>query len=186
MTVAISCQEHKPVAGAYYNIDSVLDYQIGFLLKSKAILEKNAAVGADNSHVVFVPADSASWAEELDIFRNLGEINKPVNRGLYKDSVHKDQNSNLTIRSFHALESDLPIEKLAVFYLNKPTDIRRIEATIHEDNLMFSTKRKLRMDFKKRGSQPVISAYSVNGGQKMLLGDSVRYSVAALISIPQN
>jgi hypothetical protein len=181
-----SCHEHKPVAGVYYNIDSLLDRQISILLKRKATLEKNAIVGEKNSSISFAPADSAAWAEELELFRNLHVINKPVNRGLYKDSVRKDKNSNLTIRSFTALKPELPIERIEIFYLNVPQDIRKIEAAFREENIMFKTTRQLRMDFRKRDTESIVSAYSVDGGQKMLLGDTVRYSVAAKISIPQH
>ncbi len=184
--IAVSCSEHKPVVGNYYNIDSLFDKQIGLLLKGKATLEKNARVGDEDSRVVFVPVDSASWAGELDIFRNLNAINKPVNRGLYRDTVRKDRSSNLTVRIFEALDEDLPVERLEIFFLNAPHDIRRMEATYREENVMFRTKRRLRIDFRKKDAGSVISAYSVTGGQKMLLGDSVRYAVTAKISIPHD
>ena len=186
LVIGISCREQQPVTGAYYNIDSLLDKQIGLLLKRKAALEKTAIVGTDDSRITFVPADSLAWAEELDIFRNLNSINKPVNRGLYLDSVYKDRNSNLTIRSFTATSPELQIEQLEIFYLNNPEDIRRIEAVFHEENVMFETKRLLRMEFRKKGQDSFVSAYNVNGGQKMLLGDTVQYSVTAKILLPQN
>lgn len=186
LAIAASCSEHQPVVGSYYDIDSLFDKQIGFLLKAKATLEKNARVGEEDSHVVFVPEDSASWAEELEIFRNLNVINKPVNRGLYLDTIRKDRSSNLTVRSFEALDDDLSVERLDIFFLNVPEDIRRIEAIYREDNVMFTTRRRLRVDFRKQDGGAIISAYNVTGGQKMLLGDSVRYAVTAKISVVQN
>jgi hypothetical protein len=186
LVIGISCREQQPVTAAYYNIDSLLDKQIGLLLKRKAALEKTAIVGPGDSRVTFVPADSAAWADELDIFRNLNTINKPVNRGLYIDSVYKDRNSNLTVRSFTATTPELQIERLEIFYLNAPKDIRRIEAIFHEENVMFETKRLLRMDFRRKDQDAFVSAYSIDGGQKMLLGDTVQYSVTAKISLPQN
>lgn len=186
MATVVSCYEYKPVAGGYYNLDSLLDGQIRLLVDRAATLEKNAVVGEQDSHVVLVPGDSAAWAEELDIFRNLSVINKPVNRGLYIDSVYKDRSSNLSIRGFSALDDDLPLERLEIYYLNTPRDIRKIEATVREKNLMFKTKRTLRMDFRKKDTESILSAYSIKGGQKMLMGDSVRYFVSARISTPQN
>lgn len=186
LAIAASCSEHQPVAGNYYDIDSLFNKQNDLLVKAKATLEKNARVGEEDSYVVFVPEDSASWAEELEIFRNLNLINKPVNRGLYRDTIRRDRSSNLTVRSFKALDDDLSVERLDIFFLNVPEDIRRIEAIYREDNVMFTTSRRLRVDFRKKDSGAIISAYSVTGGQKMLLGDSVRYAVTAKISVVQN
>lgn len=186
LAVAASCSEHRPVVARYYDMDSLLDRQIAMLVEQKAVLEKNAVIGKENSRVVLVPPDSAGWAEELDIFRNLGVINKPINRGAYKDTIRRDKTSNLTIRSFISVDEDLPIQELNLFFLNNPRDIRKIEAVYREANMMYETKRLLRMDFRKRSAGSVVSAYSVIGGQKMLLGDTVEYAVKAKISIPQN
>ena len=97
-----------------YNIDSLVTEQIIVLSSIKPKLEKHAVLGSGTDTLSYVP-DSTQWNKELEIFRQLDAMNKPVNRSYYlvDDNLY-DPGSNLTVKAFTALEP-LPVRSVRVF-----------------------------------------------------------------------
>jgi len=120
------------------------------------------------------------WKNELAIFSELDVINKPINKGAYTIGNYADKKSNLSVKSFNTTE-DLPVKYLRVFYQQSPGRIRKIEAQYNEANLLYSSTRFLTMEFEDIFNKTVVTSYSINGGQKMFLDDSVQYIVGATI-----
>jgi len=172
----LACESERQPA-TFYPIDSLVTAQIHLLTRIDAGLEKHALLDGTLDTVVYRPSDTTAWARELDIFRQLSSINKPVNRESYRvtDGL-KDLGSNLTIKEFKSLGGQ-PIVYLKVYYQDNPARPRKIEALYEEANLMFSSTRQLTMRFDQIGDETVLTAYSVNGGQKMILSDSISFHI---------
>lgn len=180
----ISCQKAPESTTLYYPIDSLIQSQVNYLAQSKAILNKKAEIDGKEETSSFTPIDSAAWAHELDIFSELEIINKPIHAGNYRtENGLKDTNSNLTIKSFTST-GQLPVVYLRIFYLDVPSKIRRIEALYQEENSLLKGSRFLIMEFEEINNNLVLTSFSIEGGQKMFLGDPVKFSVKGTVTLP--
>jgi hypothetical protein len=175
-----SCEETKRDAGLY-PMDSIVSSQVVYLSKNRARLQKIAILGSDQDTTTFVPKDSLAWSNELEIFHQLEMINKPLNRGSYlvDDNLY-DPGSNLTVKAFTSLE-DLPVRSIRVFYSTSVKIPRKIEAVYHDRNSLYESSRALTLEFQQVNSRNVLTGYSIEGGQKIILGDTVSFQIKGKI-----
>lgn len=179
-----ACEKKEGPKNTYYAIDSLIDTQVGYLQTSKAILTKNAEIDGVEETNTFTPRDSAAWANELDIFSELRVINNPGNAAKYDvKRGERDSNSNLSVDSFIG-KGTLPVVYLKTFYLNTPAQIRRIEALYQEENSLVKGSRLLILEFQRIENQIMLASYTIEGSQKMFLGESVKFSIRGTISLP--
>ena len=181
----LSCESQKPSA-TFYNIDSLVTGQVYHLTRINARLSKEALLSGETDTVTYTPADTTAWIKELEPFSKLNEINKPVNRGQYEVTEGLDRGSNLTVKAFQSKsesEAELPIVYLKIYYQGNIAKPRKIEALYDEDNLLYKSARLLSMHFQQVGSETVLTSYSVRGGQKMILGDSVAFYISGKILV---
>lgn len=179
-----SCGHKRSDPKYYYAMDSILNKQTKFLANSKAKLTKKASIDGENETKSYTPKSDTAWAYELDIFAELNDINKPANAGKYRtEEGVKDMNSNLLIYTIESTEK-LPVVFLKVYYLDNLSNIRRIEGLYREESSLLKNSRQLSMEFQNINNKIVLTSYSMQGGQKMLLGDSVQFSVHGTITLP--
>ncbi len=97
-------------------------------------------------------------------------------QGAYEetDSVTQDSLRVRTYRAKRASTAEIPY--LRVFYRDSLANVYRIETMFQEDNVLYSTSRKMWMTFAQRQGRPRIIAFETQGKQKMMLRDSVTYS----------
>lgn len=170
-----ACVTDRPSA-TLYPVDSLVSAQIHLLVRIGAALEKEALFDGEHDTVVYRP-DSTAWKKELDIFLELDNINKPVNRNNYEVSDGlRDSGSNLLIKEFKSTEKQ-PIVYLKVYYQGALSRPRKIDALYEEINPMFKSRRQLTMRFDQVGDETVLTAYSVQGGQRIVLSDSISYYI---------
>lgn len=179
-----SCENKKSDTKLYYSLDSLLKDQVEYLTESKAALSKTASIDGKEETKAFVPKDTSAWKYEFDVFAQLNDINKPANTGKYHtERAVKDLNSNLLIYSIESTEK-LPVSFLKVYYLETLSNIRKIEGLYREESSLLTSSRHLSMEFQNINNKIVLTSYSMQGGQKMLLGDSVQFSVHGTITLP--
>ena len=179
-----SCEEKRSDTKFYYPIDSLINAQVVYLVESNAKLSKRAAIDGKEESVSFIPKDSSAWVHELDVFAELNDINKPTNVGQYRtERGVKDLTSNLLIYTIKSTEK-LPVSYINVYYLNTLSDIRKIEAHFDQESDLLKSSRDLLMEFQNINNKIVLTSYSIQGGQKMLLGDSVTFSVHGMVTLP--
>lgn len=174
-----SKEEYRP---NLYAIDSLVRAQAKYLSENKATLTKVTRLGDVHGKVSVTPKDTSAWKKELEIFSTLDIINKPVNKDLYHIEVVADEKSNLSVKAFTTQEQ-LPVTYLKVYYHRSPDRIRKIEAQYNESNSLYKSARSLTMEFQQVENSAVLTSYSITGGQKMFLGDSVEYNIIGYLSI---
>jgi hypothetical protein len=167
---------------ALYAIDSLLNAQAGFLASQKASLTKYMQLADQQETVDLVPQDSMAWRRELEIFTALEIINKPVNRDLYAVDRFADSRSNLTVTAI-TTTANLPVTYLKIYYQGQRQRVRKIEAEYHESNTLYESARLLTLEFLEVDQVPVLTSYTVVGGQKMFLADSVQYTLNGALKI---
>jgi len=160
----------------YFDFDSLINVQVAELLKAQSTIGKKSIVNGKQDDSSFVP-DSLSLANELDVFRQLDLINKPLYRNTYeiKDG-EKDTRSNLLIRTYTA-KSPSPVPYVKFYYRPSSLDLKKIESVYHEENTLYATRRNLLLEFDDISGTPVLSGYQLSGTQKMILNDTVNFSV---------
>ena len=68
------------------------------------------------------------------------------------------------------------------YYLGQFKHLKKLEASYHEENTLYSTKLFLWMEFDDINSRMVLDKYGMEGIQKMVLSDSVPFSIKSSIS----
>jgi hypothetical protein len=177
-----TCAPPNSGGRALFAIDSLLHAQASQLSKAQASLNKQIVLGTKQEEVTLVPRDTTAWLKELEVFSVMNAINKPINRDRYQVSESGDPKSNLRVKSF-STSNDLPVTYVRLYYHGKPQRIRKIEAEYKELNGLYTTRRLLALEFEDMNGTPVMTSYSMLGGQKMLLDDTVRYDIKGRVRL---
>lgn len=182
--VVFSCVKETKRTATYYNIDSLISSQIDYLSRTHAKIRKVVHVGEANDTTELLPGDTSIWQKELDIFRELDAVNKPLYHNVYivTDGT-PDTRSNLLIRTY-AGNNTLPVEFVKVYYHQDPKRVRKIEGRYAQNNSLYSSARFFTLEFMESNGQSILTSYAVQGGQRMFMGDSVQYTIKGLVTLP--
>lgn len=181
LLLSISCQHNEKTSDKYIDINGIIDAQLRLLSQNKIFITKIANMDNQRDETTFRP-DSLTLANELEMFRSIDVMNKPIYADTYIETQGiKDTHSNLKVRVLTATKEE-PVKELKVYYQDEPDKLRKIEAVINEQNILYFTRRKLTLQFDLINNKWFISNYSISGVQKMVLQDSVRFSISSTIT----
>src|SRR5882762_6893664 len=159
LTLFLSCQKNSAHADSYF--DSLVMAQVAHLSNVKASVAKKATLDGKEDQSTFTP-DSTTWENELGIFRQLSVFERPAYRQAYRiEDGMKDAKSNLIVRRYQATQL-VPVPELRFYYFNQ--------------------FRNLNKEFEDVGGKPILITYGIEGVQKMVLGDSVKFSIRSEIT----
>ncbi|HQQ82507.1 MAG TPA: hypothetical protein PK059_04910 [Cyclobacteriaceae bacterium] len=173
------CQQATTQTEKILDFRGMIDRQVDQLSSEQRHLTKVAVMDQNQSDSTFLPTRSI-WARELEIFMELELVNKPAYKNAYalQDSID-DPSSNLYIRQYAAPGAPVPLIRL--FYRDKD-HLKRLEATMLETNLLYSTERKLTLEFDEENKQAVLSQYSIAGFEKMAGSDTIRFNIQGQVN----
>ncbi len=161
---------------SYFDFDSLISSQSVALVKAGTLLSKSVSLNGKQDQSS-IQTDSTLMAHELEVFRQLDVINKPLYKSAYVIlGGDKDSRSNLRIRTYKS-KNPSPVPFITFYYLNDWKHLKKIESVYQEDNTLYSTERHLQLEFDDRAGIPLLSRYNVTGKQKMILSDSVLFSI---------
>jgi hypothetical protein len=169
LTILFSCsssvESEEPV---FFNIKSYISNQVRELKTHHALLQKTVInKGKEETKVISQP----DWNKELQAFMEC-DLNRPGWSASYKtDSLRRD--SLLTIR-YTAIEPKLRVRMLEIIQLNG--DVQEIKAECRQGNTWFTARQQLYFNSGK--------GYDIRGFQKVVLADSVSYTITANIIRP--
>lgn len=175
----LSCnQQNQKYQKRYIDLDSLISSQLVALTKANVNISKKASMGQSETTGV-AKGDSASLSHELDIFRQIDIINKPLFRDQYVVLTAPDTKSNLTVQSFEP-KIQSPIRYVKLYYLNDVSHLKKIEARYEEENSLYYTRRDYVLEFNEYHKSALLVRSNVQGIQKMIMNDSVTFSVTSL------
>lgn len=182
MALLCSCsRENLTYDKPYFDFDSLVHTQVQRIVLANATLIKKTVLNGKKDSTLIRP-DTSQWKHELDAFQQLDVINKPLFKGNYLARDQDDDHSNLTVRVYRAkIKSPVPVIS---FFYQDGKKLRRIESVFNERNVLYSTSRKLTLEFNEQLGAVMISRYQMQGFQKMILSDSAKFSIEGTLQYP--
>jgi len=183
IALLVSCNcENLKYDKPYFDFDSLVRTQVHKIGLAKATLIKKTFLNWKKDSTIFAP-DTTHWKHELDAFQQLDVINKPLFKGTYQLKEQEDEHSNLLVR-FLTTKMKSPVPEVKFFYQYGYKKLKRIESVFNESNVLYSTSRKLTLEFEEQQGVAMVSSYHVQGFQKMILSDSVKFSIEGKLQYP--
>lgn len=185
-----ACSRMRPKANEQFiNIDSLLKSQEFALAKAGAGLEKTVTMDGSAETQILQP-DTAAWRHEFQVFQGLRDLNKSTYQGEFIARDTSDTRSNLNVKDISLAKtkhrnvmSSLALQHVRLYYLNDGT-LQGIEAHFAQNRPMYQKRELIRLDFTSLGGNWLLTRYVVQGGQRIVMGDTLTYRIEGKISMP--
>lgn len=119
--------------------------------------------------------ESLDWEKELAIFQE-ADLSRPALRDFYTEERHTLPNGSTVSIFTKNSEAAAPVERLQLT-VSPMQQLEHLEATVLEENMLFYSTRHITLAADP-GTGNLLS-YRVEGVQKLMLGDSLRYRIDA-------
>ncbi|MFD1467827.1 hypothetical protein ACFQ48_06300 [Hymenobacter caeli] len=157
----------------YFDVKGLLDQQIKQLDQAHAAALKYVRLRGGPPETVRVPA--VRWADELQLFFQ-ADINKAALRGAYAVDSARLPDGRLRRTYTRLPDHDIaPVTRLNV--LSAGAAPEEITADVEQQNALFTAHKHLRLDLR----QGRLAGYAVQGTQKLVLFDTLRYAAAGQV-----
>lgn len=173
-----ACEQPVPrtdSAEGFYDVSAYLKKQKEYLQKARPVLTKTVQTGDQPAETISVT--NTNWANELAIFEE-ADLRKPSLRDYYTKQEQPLPNGGITIRYDKIEDAEASIEYLYL-HLTPDRTLQHLEAAFMEKNPLFYSRRKATLSVDSVSGH--ISGYNITGVQKMILGDSLRYTIQAAL-----
>ncbi len=179
--LVVGCTQNASVATdsakkLYFDMPTLVRQQIYWLDSLNPPVTLRTRIGT-RTETETMRKDSAAWTETLQLFQK-SDINRPVLQGSYEEvdsTVAEQEGRRVRIyRAKNANQAEIPF--LKVYYQDSLDNVYRVETVFQEDNVLYSTHRKMWMTFSPYQGRPRVEAFETTGKQKMMLRDSVTYA----------
>lgn len=166
-------QAERKVINEYYDIDSLFLSQPPFLKDFSFTKSANIDDKAESSTVTF---DTTGWKKELSMFLAM-DINKAALVGLYeKSETTTEFGKNISYKLKPGEEGGV---KWILLEQDSTGNVYLFKALFQEDNALYQNRRELTARFEIAEDQSVLSSYKVDGYQKIIMKDTVNYTIEA-------
>ena len=122
-----------------------------------------------------IQLEELDWEKELAIFQEV-DLSRPALRDFYSEERHTLPNGNTVSIFTKDADSAAPVDRLQLT-VSPLQKLQQLEAVVLEENLLFYSKRNIRLIAEPGTGN--LASYRVEGVQKLIFGDSLRYRVDA-------
>lgn len=172
-TSACNRQAERKVIKEYYDIDSLFLSQPPLLRDLSFIKSANIDDKTESSTVKF---DTTGWKKELSMFLAM-DINKAALVGAYeKSETATELGKNVSYNLKSGEEGGI---KWIQLEQDSSGNVYLFKALFQEDNALYQNRRELTARFEVAEDQSVLSSYKVDGYQKIIMKDTVNYTIEA-------
>ncbi|GGF02115.1 hypothetical protein [Hymenobacter cavernae] len=157
----------------YFDLKGFLDTQTQLLSRRNPVVVKQVQLRTGQQETAKVP--HTDWRKELQLFYQ-ADINKSALRGAYTIEPPVQVAGGLQRQTYRRKpDVENAVERLTV--LSDPQGVREVTATLSQNNALFFSRKDLLL----RAAQGLLNNYQVNGVQKLILFDTLRYSAAVRV-----
>lgn len=175
--VTVACERPVPPVSegeaAAYDLTGYLQQQTQRLQAEKPMVLKS--VETQNKPTETIETSEVDWEKELSIFQEV-DLSRPALRDYYKEQQQTLPNGSTITVFLKSEDAVAPVEQL-VLTVSPFQKLERLEAVVLEENILFYSKRKITLTTESGTGN--LASYRVEGVQKLILGDSLRYRIDA-------
>lgn len=170
--------EQGPADGQplYFDLQGFLDRQIQDLNQDQPEVLKT--VRDQQGEVETGTVRNLNWERELDLFREV-DLNRPALRDYFTITRHTDPATGHTTERYERVPGAYTNIRYLEVELDENRQLRQMQAATQQDNALFYTQRQLQLSTDAAQGQPRLNHYRVTGVQKLILTDSVHYTLEA-------
>lgn len=175
----VACQQvskQEGTAEPYFRINDFVNTLIQSQAQSGNKVHKLTIANGIDEVVEISEPDSAFWKTELTPLLS-ADINKPSLFDAYTIKEGASEETSNLLRTIYDAKPkvDVSVKRLEIKYLNKPTEVRQIIATINKDNPVYNSYQKINLWTNKYGGKLLIDSMNVTGYNKTVFQDSLVY-----------
>ena len=179
--IVLSCKKNDNTVKSFYNLDSLIKAQVIYLAEKKPVLFKEALMDHKSDTAFLKNLDTTAWYKELEVFRQLDLNRKTFNMESYSTvQGMQDPYSNLLICEYKAKDK-LAIRNVKIYYDGNLNNPKKIEGEYYDHNGLYANARNMVMELNTVRSTAVLTRYTITGGQKMILGDTVEFKITGTV-----
>ncbi|PKV67289.1 hypothetical protein [Pontibacter ramchanderi] len=172
-----ACERPTPPLAAgkepAYDLTAYLQEQTARLQQEQPPVLKSVITKGQPTETIQL--EELDWEKELAIFQEV-DLSRPALRDFYSDERHTLPNGSTMSVFTKNVEAAAPVERLQLT-VSPAKKLEQLEAVVLEENLLFYSKRNIRLMAEPGTGN--LSSYRVEGVQKLIFGDSLRYRVDA-------
>ncbi|CAM3391361.1 hypothetical protein POKO110462_00495 [Pontibacter korlensis] len=174
----VSCEQPSPPATAEagkvaFNITSYLQQQRQMLETRQPMVLKSVATQGQEPEVVETP--DIDWEDELAVFEQ-ADLSRPSLQEFYTRQEQVLEDGSTAIE-FTKLEGANPQVQYLRLVMSPEGKLKQLHARLEDKNIIFFSRRTINLSTNPQTGD--IADYHVEGVQKMVLGDTLRYEVKA-------
>lgn len=174
--LTFSCEQPVPrtdSASGFYDVSAYLQKQKNYLRQTQPKLEKTVQTGDKAAETTEIT--QTDWEDELAIFEE-ADLRKPSLRDYYTRQEEALPDGGITIRYEKIKDIETPIQYLRL-QLTPARTLQHLEASFLEKNALFYSNRTASLSVDSASGN--ISSYQIEGVQKLIFSDSLRYAIKA-------
>ncbi|TPE45496.1 hypothetical protein [Pontibacter mangrovi] len=178
LLATVACERPVPPAAqeagpGTFNLSSYLQEQRLRLEKEQPMVLKSVATQDHEPEVVETP--DIDWEDELTVFEQ-ADLSRPSLQEYYtrQEQVLEDGSKAIEFTKLEDAEPQVQYLRLVITPKGK---LKQLNARLQDKNIIFFSRRAIELSTNPQTGN--ISDYRVEGVQKMIFGDSLRYEVQA-------
>ena len=166
-----------PKIDAYFDLQGLINQQVGDLSATNTRIQKEAVIDGQRE---VLELDSLNWKKELNIFAR-ADINKPRLLDQYLTTTYTNDAGYKVTRYQNVEENVSGVIKMEI--TESPVNQKPLSISIEscEYNTLYISEVELEMVFGEGKNGGSLTAYTINGFEKVILKDTMRYSIKAKV-----
>ena len=178
--VLIGCkpEPQQKIELVWFDLPSLVDELVLNMDNKNHRVIKTFTLNSNTETKRYDSSDSIFWARELAILREI-DFNSPQLRDeiIFNNNLN-DDNSNLLIDEYLLPDDNTgPFNKLSIYYLKEPLEIRQVYAELNSDNLISKSNTKFNLWMNRYNKMLIIDSLQIVGCDKTFMQSEREYQI---------
>ena len=170
--------EKPALPPVYFDVNSFLSEQMKHLNQTKPTVQKTVTNGELGPQTETL--ENVNWEQELAFFLE-ADINKPAWRQTYSGDTLTDKTTGAKTYVYQNTTEEDAVVKLVKVDVTAGNQVKTIRLETRLNNALFFAGRQLQLSCDTTPGKNQLKTYQIHGVQKPVFGDSLRYTVEAVI-----